>query len=88
MSPAFGNAHLASSESFAPTVRLDLFRVSGPLTLAKPHAWAAAVLTDELNSCFLESGLDLFNSCLSPPKPALRRFQALYGWKGNFRSRR
>jgi hypothetical protein len=60
----------------------------GSLTLAKSHAWPAAVLVDELNSCFLESGLDFFSGCLSPSKPALCRFQALYRWKGDFSSRR
>jgi hypothetical protein len=30
--------------------RSDLFRLLGPLTLAKSHAWAAAVLIDEFDA--------------------------------------
>jgi hypothetical protein len=60
----------------------------GALTLAEADTWTSAVLVDELNSCFLESGLDFFSGRLSPSKPAICRFQALYGWKGDFSSRR
>jgi len=72
----------------ATRLPFGLFGLLWPLMLAKSHARPAAVLVDELNSCFLESGLDFFSGCLSPSKPAICRFQALYGWKGDLRSRR
>jgi hypothetical protein len=71
-----------------PTLPPKLFGLLGPLTLAKADAQPTPVLVDELNSCFLESGLDFFSGYLSPPKPALGRFQAFYRWKGDFSSRR
>jgi hypothetical protein len=72
-------------EKAAKNCLLRLFR---PLPLAKADTRTAAVLVNELDSGFLESSLDFLSGCLPPSKPALRRFQALYGWKRDASSRR
>jgi hypothetical protein len=49
--------------------------------LAEAHTWAAAILVDEFDACFLESSSDFVTGCLPTAEPAFRGFQALYGWK-------
>ena len=38
-----------------------LFGLLGPLALAQPHSWAAAVLVDEFDACLLECTTDYFD---------------------------
>jgi hypothetical protein len=64
-----------------------LLRLFRPLTLAETDPWAAAVLVDEFDTCFLESSPDFVTGYLSTAEPAFRGFQALYGWKRDVRSR-
>jgi hypothetical protein len=42
--------------------------------LTKSHAWAAAILVDELDTCFLESRLNFLSSCLPTAEQAFHGF--------------